>query len=69
MNQFEKQNVFTSVLSDIFLKRGHLSCLITTSYTLHMFLPLVFLPKVAHICWNKTDERNHDKSMNCDMKT
>lgn len=32
VNQFEKQNIFTYILSDMFLKWGHLSCLITTLY-------------------------------------
>lgn len=59
MGQFEKQNVFTSALSYMFLK-WHLSCLITTFYSVHVllklrFLPLVFLLKVVHIWGNKID--------------
>lgn len=44
----------------MFLKWGA-PVMLDNNYILHMllntgFLPLVLLPKVAHICWNKIDE-------------
>lgn len=53
VNQFEKQNAFTS----IYVLNGTPVMFDDNFLYLCVFLPLVFLPKVAYICWNKVDEK------------